>query len=146
MLIDSNVLVAAIVVHHLHHEPSAALLQDPRGLAIAGHSYAETFVQLTRRGPSAPAQLQPHEAWAAMQALARGTRTVGLTPMQTLQSVARYAEAGGIGARLYDHLIGQAAVTAGIRRIVTWNVGHMRSLFPDLDVLDPTQAIALGAR
>lgn len=142
MLIDSNVLIAAVVGHHVHHEPSAALLQNAAGLAIAGHSYAETYVQLTRQGPSAPARLSPDEAWLAIQALTRGIRTVGLTPLQTLDSVSRYAATGGIGARLYDYLIGQAAVQGGIARIVTWNAGHMRNLFPQLQVLTPDQALA----
>lgn len=142
MLIDSNVLIASIIGHHIHHQPSQALLQNTMGLSVAAHSYAETYAQLTRQGPSAPAGLSPEEARAAVRALSREMRTISLTPSQTLDSVYRYSTMGGVGARLYDYLIGQAAIEAGIGRIVTWNVGHMRSLFPQLDVVDPVQALA----
>jgi predicted nucleic acid-binding protein len=62
---------------------------------------------------------------------------LGLTPAQTFEATRRYAASGGIGARLYDALIGEAAVLHGIPDIVTWNTGHMRGLFPNLDVLTP---------
>lgn len=142
MLVDSNVVIAAIASAHPHHVPSALLLQQPAGLAMAGHSYAEVFVQLTRQGPSAPVRMTADEAWAAIQALTMGVATVGLTPSQTLESVREYASMGGIGARLYDWLIGRTAVEAGIKVIVTWNVRHMHGLFPDLDVMTPDQALA----
>ena len=109
---------------------------------MASHSYAEVFVQLTRQGPSAPVGMTADEAWAAIQALTTGISTVGLTPAQTLESVRQYASMGGIGARLYDWLIGWAAVEAGVKVIVTWNVRHMRGLFPDLDIMTPAQALA----
>lgn len=142
MLVDSNVVIAAIASAHPHHLPSAVLLQQPAGLAIAAHSYAEVFAQLTRQGPSAPVGLTAGEAWAAIEALTMGIAIVGLTPAQTLESVRQYASMGGIGARLYDWLIGRAAVEAGIKVIVTWNVRHMRGLFPDLDLMTPAQALA----
>ena len=53
-----------------------------------------------------------------------------------------YADRGDIGPRIFDHLIGCSAPFAGIDTIVTWNTGHMRSLFPQLTVLTPDQAIA----
>jgi hypothetical protein len=67
---------------------------------------------------------------------------VGLTPAQTLDAVIGYAESGGVGARLYDRLIGEAAVRAGLRRIVTWNLRRLRGLFPTLDVITPADLLA----
>ena len=81
----------------------------------------------------------PEEAWAALESVRSVTALVGLTPAQTFEATGRYARSGGIGARLYDRLIGEAAVAHGIRRIVTWNVSHMGSLFPDLDVRTPRE-------
>ncbi len=49
---------------------------------------------------------------------------------------------GGIGPRLYDRLIGEAAVAHAIPRILTWNVGHMRGLFPNLVVTTPTDFVS----
>ena len=71
------------------------------------------------------------------------TGLIGLTPAQTFEATSRYAALCGIGPRLYDALIGEAAVLHGVPGIVTWNIGHMRGLFPDLDVLTPA-AFAVG--
>lgn len=49
-----------------------------------------------------------------------------------------FAHEGGIGARLYDRLIGEAALTHE-QAIITWNVGNMRSLFPSLETLSPVE-------
>ncbi len=65
------------------------------------------------------------------------TSLIGLTASQTFDSIRIYAQGGGIGARLYDLLIGEAAIAHAIPRIVTWNVGHMRGLFPDLTIMTP---------
>ncbi len=139
-LLDSNVLVAAVTQTHIHHTPSAALF--PRGsagrFAVAAHGVSEAFNTLTRQRGPAPIALPPADAWRALDQLAALTIVVGLTPQQTLATIRRYAETGGVGARLYDHLIAETAVRAGLRRMVTWNVGHMRGLAPPgLEVVTP---------
>ena len=57
------------------------------------------------------------------------TILLGLTAPQTFDAIRSYSQTGGVGARLYDRLIGETAVVHGIKAIVTWNVGHMQSLF-----------------
>lgn len=140
-LIDSNVIVAALASDHQHFTSSAALINAAVAghYAIAAHSYAEAYNHLTRQGPRGSAQLAPGEAWMALQHVAALTVLVGLTPEQTLAAVGRYAARSGIGARLYDHLIGETALTRGIRQIVTWNVSHFRGLFPQLDIITPAE-------
>jgi predicted nucleic acid-binding protein len=138
-LIDSNVLIAILAEAHEHHRPSLDLLADGQEtqFAIAAHSYAEAYNTLTRRGERGPFQFTPEEAWAALESVRAVTSLVGLTPAQTFDAIRGYAQGGGIGARLYDRLIGEAAVAHAIPRIVTWNAGHMRSLFPDLTISTP---------
>jgi hypothetical protein len=65
------------------------------------------------------------------------TVLIGLTPAQTLEGVRLHAQNGGVGARLHERLIGEAGVAHGLDTIVTWNVGHMNSLFPSPAVLTP---------
>ncbi len=139
-LLDSNVLIAAVAEAHEHHEASLSLIagRPPRSFAVAAHSFAETYSTLTRRSAGAPFQWSAQEAWAAVESLAAATVLVGLSPAQTFDVVRAYALAGGVGPRLYDRLIGEAAVQHGLRRLVTWNVAHMRGLFPELEVVDPT--------
>lgn len=139
-LLDSNVLIAILAEAHEHHVASLDLLTGKRGqFAIAAHSYAETFTTLTRRGEFGPFRFSSEEAWAALESVRAVTALVGLTPAQTFDAVRNYAQSGGIGARLYDKLIGEAALIHEIPSLVTWNVGHMRGLFPTLNILTPKE-------
>lgn len=130
-------MVAILSEVHEHHPASLALLVGPTAarFAVSAHSYAEGYSTLTRE--RAPFGFSAAEAWAALASLRAITGLVGLTAAQTFEAIGLYAASGGIGPRLYDALIGRAAVVHGIPGIVTWNVSHMRGLFPNLDVLTP---------
>ncbi|MEP7005977.1 MAG: PIN domain-containing protein [Sphingomonas bacterium] len=138
-LLDTNVVVAMLIEAHEHHGASLALLTAGDGVryAIAAHSYAEAYSTLTRLGANAPFQLTAEEAWAALESVRAVTALIGLTAPQSFEAIRGYAQGGGIGARLYDRLIGEAAVAHDIPTILTWNVRHMRGLFPGLSVLTP---------
>jgi len=138
-LLDSNVLIAMLVEAHEHHEPSLELLAEGgnRQFVVAAHSYAEAYATLTRRGEHAVFRFSPEEAWAALESVRAVTSLVGLTAPQTFDAIRSYSRTGGVGARLYDRLIGEAAVVHGIPAIATWNVGHMQTLFPTLRVVTP---------
>ena len=140
-LLDSNVIVATVAQEHQHHVASADLFDGTSRFAVAPHSYAEAYNALTRRGEGAAFQRPAEKAWAALESVAAATTLVGLSPAQTFDAIRGYAEAGGIGARLYGRLIGQVAMQHAILRIVTWNVRHMRGLFPELEVVDPLMAM-----
>ena len=139
ILIDTNVLVAALVADHIHHETSVeCLLRLPASLTVAAaHSLAECYSTLTRinglyRYPAV-------EAWTATANLATRIRFVALTAPQTLDAVRRFS-ALGIGPRLYDYLIGASGELAGAQTIVTWNVRHFGALFPELKIVTPAEA------
>ena len=142
-LIDTNVAVAILVDGHMNHNSSFALLgAGEQQIAIAAHSYAEAYNTLTRK--NGVLAYPPDQAWAALEHLRRFTVLLGLTPTQTLEGIRAYAQSSGIGPRLYDRLIGEVAVVHGIPAIVTWNVGHMRSLFPALTVVTPAEWLEDG--
>ncbi len=138
-LLDSNVVIAMLAEAHEHHEASIALMDKVplARLAVASHSYAEAFVTLTRRGDAAPFRFPAHHAMAALESLRAATALVGLTAAQGFDATRRFAYNGGIGARLHDALIGEVALMAGIRTIITWNTRHMAGLFPALSVVTP---------
>ena len=138
-LLDSNVIVASVAAKHEHHLSSVALFDryPSNSFAIAAHSFAESYVTLTRRGPRGAYAWDADEAWTALEAVAAVTQLVGLSPAAGLDGVRLYAGQGNIGARIYDWLIGQSAVLARIPAIVTWNVSHLASLFPALAVQTP---------
>ena len=138
-LVDSNVIIAALAEAHEHHGASFRVLQgsEPGALAIAAHSYAEAYGVLTRRSERSSFGFTPEEAWNALEAVKAATTLVGLTSNQTIDAIRDYARAGGVGARLYDKLIGEAAVIHAIPMIVTWNISHMQGLFPRLEIVTP---------
>ena len=140
VLLDSNVIVAAVIATHEHHPPSAAVFGSRRttDIIVAAHSYAEAFTTLTRRGTCAPFQRSADEAWVALERLATLTTLVGVSPAQRFDATRRYASSGGISARLYDFLIGSSALAARAESIVIWNLGDYRPLFPDCIVETPT--------
>jgi predicted nucleic acid-binding protein len=144
-LLDSNVIVACLAQAHEQHTASAALVNqcDAGTFAVAAHSFAEAYATLTR---NIPFGFTADEARAGLESVRAFTDLVGLTPSQTFDTVRRYAAAGGIGARLYDALIGQVAVAHGIPAIVTWNTRHVAGLFSNLTVVTPVRYAARGSR
>lgn len=72
-----------------------------------------------------------------LESLRAVTRLIGLTAPQTFDVVRVFASADHVGPRIYDALIGQAAIAHDIPCIVTWNTRHMRALFPSIDVMTP---------
>ena len=148
-LLDSNVIIAIVAEAHEHHSSSLALLDGSHAglqFGISAHSYAEAYSVLTRRGEHGPFRFSPEEAWGALESVRAVTALLALTGSQSFDAIKSYSQAGGVGARLYDRLIGETAVANGIGAIVTWNLGHMRSLFPALRVTTPRQFVASAGR
>lgn len=140
-LLDSNVVIASVAEDHEHHEPSNALFRNypTHSFAIAAHSYSEAYSILTRQSPNSSLRWSAADAIAALESVASRCALVGLTHAQTFDAIRDFAADNGIGPRLYDKLIGETAITNGLETIVTWNMNHMRSLFPSIDVLDPLE-------
>lgn len=143
-LLDSNVIIASVAEAHEHHEPSIALFVDraAQNFAVAAHSYSEAYSILTRRSQSSPFRWSASDAMAALESVAAKCVLVGLTHAQTFDAIRSFAAQGGVGPRLYDKLIGEAAVLNGLDCIVTWNSLHMSTLFPDMTVQDPVEFVA----
>ena len=147
-LLDSNVVVAIVAEAHQHHSASLDLLMHERrpAFAVAAHSFADAYCTLTRQGDHAPFRFPPREAWAMLESVRSSTELIGLTAAQTFDVVRLYAQSGGVGARLYDRLIGESASVHDIPVLITWNVGHMRGLFAGLVVCTPRQFALRNAR
>ena len=138
-LLDTNVIVAALADDHVSHRESVALLfggAAPR-FAVTAHVFAEAFNTLTRRGGAASFGWTPDRVMNALDTVRSRTVLIGLSPEQTYDALRDYASGGGVGPRVYDKLIGQTAVLNGIPAIISWNVRHMRALFPELDIHTP---------
>jgi predicted nucleic acid-binding protein len=141
ILVDSNVVIAAIVFEHVHHGPSAALLMaENLSFVIPSHSFAEAFNQLTRP-ERVMVKLQPKSVAAALLALHPRAVVRSLSVAETMAAITAFAQRDGRGARVYDYLIGHAGMLEGVDVIATWNVKHFLALFPTLRVATPQQIL-----
>jgi predicted nucleic acid-binding protein len=138
-LLDTNVIVSALAPDHADHADAAALFDRCKDgeLAVPAHAVAEAYSVLTRA--SGLFRWAPGDCWLAIGSILRVTTLVGLTPAATVDAVRSYAQQGGIGPRLYDRLIGEAATHNRIDTLLTWNVRHMKALFPELQVHAPRE-------
>jgi len=148
-LIDSNVVIASVVEAHEHHDASIALFSafPVNSFAVAAHSYSEAYSILTKKAQASPFRWTAGDAIAALESVAARCVLVGMTHAQTFDAIRDFAAGGGVGPRLNDRLIREAALMNGIGCVITWNSSHMGSLFPKLEVLTPRQfAEARGKR
>lgn len=135
-LVDTNVLVAAAVVDHPHRGPALAVLERPSHYSVSAHSLLELYNTLTKpRGYG----WSPDRAWVVVRQMGAVFDVLVLTATEQLEAIDAFAHAGGIGAGLYDYVIGRVAVHRGIDTIITLNSKHFVPLFPDLTILTPTQ-------
>jgi predicted nucleic acid-binding protein len=141
-LIDTNVLVALVDPEHIHHQDSWDALADARAgtHAVALHSMTEFFHVATRSSPRGLG-LRPAVALSFLDDHVSKFTVIGLNIDQHLTAIRQFSASGRGGPQVYDYLIGQLAVINNIPSIITWNAKHFVPLFPQLNVLTPTQFI-----
>lgn len=134
VLLDTSVLVAALVRSHPRHAEARSWLA--RGLAgelevvLAAHTLAELHATLTslpirpRISPQAAGRLRDDN-------LPETTEIVALTARDYRAVLRRMAELDLAGGVVYDALIARAAEKAGVKRLVTLNERHFRRAWPE---------------
>lgn len=123
---DTSVLVAAMVEAHPAHGPAWAWLDRAlRGEVeggVATHTLAELFAVLTRL-PVVP-RIAPREALRLVEVNLEGFFIVALETQDYLRALNRLAALGLSGGAVYDALIAEAALKAGVERLLTLNRRH----------------------
>lgn len=132
-LLDSSVLVAALVeAHPRHGEAVVWLARARRGevdLVVAAHSAAETFSVLTTL-PVRP-RIDPSTAWLLLtESVLSVASVVALSAAEYRSTLARLAEQRFAGGIVYDGLIAAVAIKAGVDRIVTLNPKDFTRVWP----------------
>jgi predicted nucleic acid-binding protein len=137
ILVDTNVVVAALWAGHPHHAASIPIVGNGAvdTIMIAVHSVSETYATMTRM--NRPFRLSGTAAMAAIAALTATIRVVSLDGAQTLDTIRRFS-AIGYGPRLYDFLIGATGEAHGADTIVTWNTRDFDGLFPAMRIVTPS--------
>lgn len=130
-VMDTSVLVAAIVATEAFHVECQALLDRP-AMALYSHGVAETFSTLTggRKSFRMPATL----AAAIIQEDYLPDLTVIELPVPDMLLAMREAESRGVrGGAIFDYLHLMAARCAGAERFYTLNVSNFLSFHREGD-------------
>lgn len=122
------------------HAPAASWLDDAfssHELVVAHHSVIETYAVLTRL--PAKYRLSPSEAEMVIHGTLHGNAHIAPfdsgSVWQALDFVAAAPAAGGAA---YDAFIIHLLATAGVERIVTYNVREFRRLAHEIAISEPS--------
>jgi predicted nucleic acid-binding protein len=135
VFIDSNVLVAACIEEHEHHERALPLIdlvhrQEAQGF-VSAHSLLEIYAVLTRF-PRSP-RIMPVQATTLVEEnILKHFTVVALTAREYGELVRTVAANGTLGGQAHDMLHLECARKSGAERIYTFNVRHFASLTPRL--------------
>lgn len=133
---DTNVLIAAFLTDHPHHQAARPVIERVKAKTdegfLAAHSLAESYAVLTRLPGSN--QVSPAVAWQLIHENAiKNFTLVTLTPKDYSKTLEAAASNGVEGGKVYDALLLAAAAKSGAGRIYTFNVSHFQSI-ADQDV------------
>lgn len=135
ILLDTSILVAAMVEAHPFHEQGLIWLKRVTNGAdegvVAAHSLAELYSILTTL-PVQP-RISPDEARRLIQHnVIQKLDVITLGSQDYTQVIELLAEIGIIGGAIYDALILRAAAIAKVDLVVTLNERDFRRVYPDL--------------
>ena len=135
VLLDTSVLVAAMVESHPSHAIALPRLQNIKAGTdtgiVAAHSLAERYAILTRL-PVRP-RISPAVAQQLIQQNVVNTcEVVFLSDKDYIAVIDHLSSLGVTGGATYDALILHAAVIANVDQIVTLNEKDFRRVYPSL--------------
>jgi predicted nucleic acid-binding protein len=123
VLYDTSVLIAALLVEHENHHLALPRLELARLGVVKGylstHSLAELYSVMTRLPQ--PLRVLPHEAEAAIGDLLNYLEPVPLSTSEYQQAIRCMAALKLVGGGIFDAVIAQAALKAGVEQLLTFN-------------------------
>jgi predicted nucleic acid-binding protein len=138
-VLDSSILVAALVEAEQHHIACGALLDKP-GMHIPAHALAETFSALT--GGRLGYRVLPETAMELLeQSVLAYVEVITLSAKEMTMGLKAAPSRGVRGAAIYDYLHLVAARKAKARRLYTLDVANFRSFHRagDPEIVRPIQ-------
>lgn len=129
--LDTNVLVAASLTEHEHHNRALFILQkihqqEAEG-GVSAHTLLEIYAILTRL-PRHP-KLTPFEAESLIEGnVLKHMHVVELTAREYIQLLKRLRQGGVTGGQSYDALHFACALKFGADELYTFNVHHFANL------------------
>jgi predicted nucleic acid-binding protein len=134
VLLDTSVLVAALVEPHPEHQRALPWLTKEKSrtaeLVISSHSIAELYAVLSTL-PVSP-RILPGLAWRLIhESVESRVSIVPLSSTDYLVTIKHMSDMGLSGGAVYDALIVKAAQKGGVARIVTFNVNDFKRVWPE---------------
>ncbi|MGH9545337.1 MAG: type II toxin-antitoxin system VapC family toxin [Terriglobales bacterium] len=125
---DTSVLIAAILLQHEHHQPSAAvfLKADKKNSCCGAHTLAEVYAGLTRM-PGGQ-RMGGDRALLFLDQIRERLTIIALDEDDYYSAIASAVAQGIAGGTIYDALLGQCALKAHADTIYTWDLNHFRLL------------------
>jgi predicted nucleic acid-binding protein len=135
VLLDTSVVVAALVETHEAHERALPWLQRAHRkegeTLVAAHTLAELYAVLTRL-PLRPS-ISPELAWRLIRdEVAAHVTVVSLSPEDCLAVLEHLSDLGIQGGATYDALLAYTAWKAGVDYLITLNAKHFQRVYPEL--------------
>src|SRR5258708_35229662 len=126
IFLDTSVLVAATRTADLRYQASSAVLAqcNPQNAAIAAHSLAEFYANLTGMKP--PNRFRPSDATQIIEAIRVRFDCVHLTADEVAETIKKAAKLSLAGGMIYDALLLACARNVNAARIYTWNLRHFQ--------------------
>jgi predicted nucleic acid-binding protein len=133
-LLDTSVLVAALVEPHPEHQRALPWLTKVKSrtteLVISSHTIAELYAVLSTL-PVSP-RILPGLAWRLIhESIEPHVSIVSLTSSEYIATIKHMSDMGLTGGAVYDALIAKAAKKSGVDRLVTFNVGDFKRVWPE---------------
>jgi len=135
VLLDTSVLVAALVEGHPAHLRAFVWLQRARSgevdLMISSHTLAELYAVLTAL-PISP-RIAPATAWRLINDTVLSlAEVITLSAGEYRATIKNLAEIGITGGAVYDALIVRAASKGAAEKLVTLDVDDFKRVAPDM--------------
>ncbi|MEM8858860.1 MAG: PIN domain-containing protein [Chloroflexota bacterium] len=132
VLLDTSVIVAALVESHSNHERAFPWLKRAKAgefeLVISAHTIAEVYAVLTRL-PIRP-RIQPAVAEVLIREnILKVCEPVALTAEDYSTVVQSQAEKGLPGGSIYDAIIARVALNAKVDQLVTLNPADFKRVW-----------------
>ncbi|MGH9503884.1 MAG: PIN domain-containing protein [Terriglobales bacterium] len=129
---DTSVLIAAILLQHEHHRPSAAafLKADRKNACCAAHTLAEVYASLTRM--PAGQRMRGDQALLFLDQIRERMTIIALDEEDYCSAIASAVARGIEGGTIYDALLAQCVLKANATTIYTWDLNHFRLLGPEV--------------
>ncbi len=132
-LFDTNILIAALVGSHSHHDLALPWLQKVYRKEIAGyislHTIAELYAVISRT-PALQTLSPEYVAEQIEEEVLSNFEVVVLSSDEYLSIIKHLSQTGLTGGIVYDAVIVYAGIKANVDHILSFNAKHFRRVYP----------------